>query len=113
LSKRSNSPSDLKAQLREIERQISDVVDTIVAVGKSDALTQRLKQLESQRKTLMRRAEPAVSTMIPRFADRWSEIVSNLERLPARAKPRELQVGSRPAHDVHKRLAAVERFTPY
>ncbi len=85
-------PNVLQDQLATIDRQISDVVDTLVTVGQSGALTAKLAALETQRNELVRHLNASeadsleIPDIIPGFAARWREVVSDLERLHRRAK---------------------------
>ena len=80
-------PDVLHGQLETIDRQISDVVDTLVKVGRSDALTAKLADLETQRNEFAEHLNAAkaevleIPDIIPQFAERWRKVVSDLERL--------------------------------
>ena len=91
---------------REIEKQIA-VVETLVAVGKSDALTGRLRELEKQKRALAQKVSSAVPfRLLPGAADRWRELVANLE--PLNPTPDEMEIARQLLHDNIREVAITE-----
>ena len=66
----------------DLERQIANVVDTLATVGKSAALTEKLKALETERAALTP-VEPKSrpTQLIVGADDVWQDVVTNLEVL--------------------------------
>jgi DNA invertase Pin-like site-specific DNA recombinase len=90
IQKANRKPRTNGSDLKALDKQIADVVDTLVAVGKSDALTAKLRELEKQRRALLQAtAQPA--RIVPGAADQWHELVSKLEHLHQYATPDEME----------------------
>ena len=80
-------------KLKAVEQQINNVVDSLASVGKSDALTSRLRSLEAQRITLIERSQTAAPIpLVAGVTDTWKQIVSNLENLRDYAEPDEVDI---------------------
>jgi hypothetical protein len=84
IRKQGRSKTDNKARIRVLSRQIDDVLETLIAVGKSDALTAKLCDLEKENRELEKKPRASVQRLIPNISDHWRELVCNLERLSAR-----------------------------
>lgn len=76
--------SGLKAELVRLEKQISNVVDTLSAVGRSGALTTKLQQLESEKArieaTISAAAKPP--RIVPNVEKVLRERITTLEQMP-------------------------------
>ena len=74
----------LKADIRQLDDQIKNVVDTLTAVGQSDALTAKLRQLEQDKAELLVRlaSEKRPPTIVPNVTKLVRERIETLERLP-------------------------------
>ena len=72
-----------EASLNRLEKQIRDVIDTLITVGKSEALTQRLCELERDKDNLRARLqfEQRPPTIVPNVSKIVSEQVETLERI--------------------------------
>ncbi len=71
------------AKLTELDEQIANVVDSLATMGKSAALTAKLKELEHKRQgvAVSTADSPPEPTTLINAADIWTKIVSNLEIL--------------------------------
>jgi hypothetical protein len=98
---------DRKAELAALDRQIADLADTIIVVGKSDGLTAKLRELEKQKRALGQQAPP-VSVLMTGAADQWRELVTNIEGLAKHAKPDELEAARMILHDYVGEVSVVE-----
>lgn len=88
-------------ELRDIKKQIDNVVESLATVGQSEALTAKLSALEARRAelTAYRPAE-----MLTGAEDAWREVVSGLEGLHKNAKPDEVE---RAREDLKKVLGEI------
>ncbi len=86
---KTTSASDLK----KLDRQISDIAQTICDVGRSDILTNKLKGLESERQQITSQLINSYPTtnIVVGAADQWKKVVSNLENLHKYARPDEVE----------------------
>ena len=89
--KQVRSKTDNKARIGMLSRQIDDLLETLIQIGKSDALTEKLRGLEKEKRELENIPTASVQRLVPNISDHWRDIVSNLERLGSRAKPDELE----------------------
>jgi DNA invertase Pin-like site-specific DNA recombinase len=80
---------DHSAEIRRIDKQITTLVDTLMTVGKSDALTARLTELE-KRKAQLESVE-SVAIIVPDAEKVWQRIVGNLENLKDSADPGQVE----------------------
>ena len=80
------------SDLKKLDRQINDLAETICEVGRSDILTAKLKELEAERQKLNAQvsSSPATSKFLPGAAEKWREIVTNLENLNKYARQDEV-----------------------
>ncbi len=104
----SQGTEDRSEQMKGLDRQIADLADTIIEIGKSDVLTERLRKLEKQKEAISRQASREIRTVLPRITDRWRELVTNLEALPTLAKPDELETARSVLHDLIGTVSIVE-----
>lgn len=74
----------LKADIKRIDAQITNVVETLAAVGQSDALTAKLRQLEQDKaERLVRLAsEKRPPAIVPNVTKLVRERIETLESLP-------------------------------
>jgi len=80
------------SDIRNLDRQISDLAETICDVGRSDILTAKLKELEERREKLASQLSSSSPTkMVAGAADQWKKVVSNLENLHKYARPDEVE----------------------
>ena len=83
------------SDLKKLDRQISDLAETICEVGRSDILTAKLKKLEAERQQKANVLDFSTRQTTPNLfegaADQWTKIVSNLENLHKYAKPDEVE----------------------
>ena len=92
IRKQARAPKrDYKAELSKIDRQIDNVVESLVSVGKSEALTGRLRELESKRAELEISAAAKPVPIQAGAADKWAEVVGDLENLRNRATAGEIE----------------------
>ena len=91
IRKQGRSKADNKSRIRVVSRQIDDLLETLIEVGKSEALTTKLRSLEKEKGELEKKSVSSIHQLVPKISDHWREIVSNLERLGERAKPDELE----------------------
>ncbi len=88
----STTRTSAKKQIAEIDRKIQNVVDSLEAVGQSEALSDKLMELEDRKQELAPLlALSTTSIIVPGAADKWREIVNNLENLREYAKPDEME----------------------
>lgn len=80
---------DNTAEIKKLDKQIADVVDTLVTVGKSAALTAKLKELEARRDRLANQA--TVTPMVAGAEDTWKRIAADLEDLKDYAEPDQVE----------------------
>ena len=81
----------------------------LVAVGKSDALTAKLRDLEKQKRALAQKVPSAVPSMLlTGAADQWRELVGNLERLNRYATPDEMEAARVMLRDYIGEIAVTE-----
>ncbi len=92
IRKQAEAPKrNFKAEIATLDRQIQIVVESLVAVGNSDALTTKLRELESRRADVASAAKENPSPLVVGAADKWAEIVADLENLRTRATPGEVE----------------------
>lgn len=74
----------LKRDLKLVERQIENVVDSLSTIGTSKALTAKLRQLEADRATLQAQiaAGPAPVQIVPDVGRHVRSVIETLESLP-------------------------------
>lgn len=96
-----------QAELAALERQIADLADTIVAVGKSDGLTAKLRELEKQKRALAHQPPP-VAVLMAGAADQWRDLVANLDQIGKYAQPDELELARTIVHDYIGEVSVVE-----
>lgn len=74
----------LKTEMRRINAQIDNVVDSLTAVGRSDALTAKLRQLEADKAAIAAQIvyEPKPPEIVPDVAKRVRELIKSLENIP-------------------------------
>ena len=96
------------AEIATLDRQIADVIETLVAVGKPEGLTAKLRELE-QRKRVLGRQSAVVPQLVNGAAAQWREIVSNLERLADYSTPDELETARTLLADYIGEVSVVER----
>ncbi len=74
----------LKANISQLDAQITNVVETLTAVGQSDALTAKLLQLEQDKAELLVRlaSEKRPPAIVPNVSKLVRERIETLERLP-------------------------------
>jgi len=90
IRKQAKAPKrDYKAEIRKFDKQIENIVDSLVAVGSSPALTSKLRVLEEHREELAS-IQPATTELVTGAAEKWVEVASNLENLCDIAKPDEM-----------------------
>ena len=74
----------LKSDLNRVDKQIENVIDALADVGRSKALSAKLKQLESERDTL--RAElnnrPPPPQIVPNVGKHLRTLIGSLEDIP-------------------------------
>lgn len=93
IRKRAKRPKrDLSAEIRKVDKQIADVVETLVSVGRSKALTDKLGKLEAQKADLEAATQTAdVQPLITNADKAWRKVVGDLENLATYAKPDEVE----------------------
>ena len=74
-----------------LDRQIADLADTIIAVGKSDGLTTKLRELERRKRALTQRTAN-VSRPVIGAVEEWRTVVANLRSLADYSTPGELEI---------------------
>ena len=89
------------------DKQIADLADTIIAVGTSDVLTTKLRELERQKRVLAQMA-PTVPALTTGAADQWRELVANRENLGTYARPDEMEIARTIIHDYIGEVSVVE-----
>jgi hypothetical protein len=90
IRRRASAPKrDLKKERLELDTKIQNAVDTLVELGRSDALTARLRDLEAKRDRLAELTE-SPARLVTGADEKWREIVSNLENLKDYALPDEV-----------------------
>ncbi|MGH8194920.1 MAG: zinc ribbon domain-containing protein [Woeseiaceae bacterium] len=74
----------LKRDLKLIERQIDNVVESLSTIGTSEALTAKLRQLEADKAALAAQmaVRPAPVQIVPDVAKHVRQVVNSLETLP-------------------------------
>ena len=82
---------DIKGERAELDQQITHVVESLAAVGRSDALTAKLKELEGRRADLERFDESTVEWLVVGAEDHWRALVADLENLRDYAEPHEVE----------------------
>ena len=85
---------DVKGEIKKLDEQIKNVVDSLVALGSSLALTTKLRNLEEQKEALSSQ-RPVTTDLIAGATEKWCEIASNLENLSDYAKPDEITTARR------------------
>jgi hypothetical protein len=107
LAARRPSGPDPKVELAAIDKQIADLADTIIAVGRSEVLTAKLRELEKHKRALAQQA-PRVTAVTAGAADQWRELVANLENLSKYARPDEMEIARAVIHDYIGEVSVVE-----
>ncbi|MEX0708060.1 MAG: recombinase family protein [Woeseia sp.] len=93
------------AKLKRIEKQIQDVTETLCEVGRSDALTAKLKALESEKRSLQR---PATVPLVVGAEKKWRTIVGELENLRKYAQPDEMESARAALREIVGEVSVVE-----
>jgi hypothetical protein len=106
LSDTSNS-CDSEARRVELDRQISDIAQTICEVGRSDILTAKLKELEAERQQVGA-AQPAAFLTAGTSVQAWTKIVANLENLHKYAMPDEVETARAALRGIIGEVTVVE-----
>ncbi len=101
---KTTSASDLK----KLDRQISDIAQTICEVGRSDILTKKLKTLETERADISRRSSHSAIPLLAGAADQWKKVVSNLENLHKYARPDEVEIARNALRGIIGEVTVVE-----
>jgi site-specific DNA recombinase len=107
LAARKPSGPDPKVELAALDKQIADLADTIIAVGKSDVLTAKLRELEKQKRALAQQA-PRPAALLTGASDQWRELVTNLEHLGKYARPDEMELARAVIHDYIGEVSVIE-----
>ena len=98
--------------LKKLDRQINDLAETICEVGKSDILTAKLKKLETERQSLKAKSSSSTTCkLIAGTAEKWREIVGNLEDLRHYATPDEIDSARQALHEIVGEVSVVEKGT--
>ncbi len=113
---RKNSPrsaTDIERKLKELDRQINDLAETICEVGRSDIVTAKLKELEAERRSLNAQVSSVASAakLLPGATDKWREIVVDLENPNKVAQPDEMDTARRALRDIIGEVTVVEEDT--
>lgn len=91
IRKQAKAPKkDYRAEIREIDGQIDNVVQSLAAVGSSQALTDKLSELEAEKERLTA-LRPAPTQMVTGAERKWKEVISDLGNLKDYAKPDEVE----------------------
>ena len=112
VTRRQDIGEDASLRRRTLDRQINDLTETICEVGRSDILTAKLKELETERQHLpvrQDRSRPAV--LITDAADKWRDIVVDLESLNQVAQPDEMETARRLLREIIGEITVVEDDT--
>ena len=105
-------PGTTKKQIAQVELQIQNVVDGIVAAGQSDALTTRLRDLEKRKAELEAISSSSPTSKIITGAEsKWREIVGNLENLRHYATPDEISSAREAIREIVGEISVVEKGT--
>jgi len=98
--------------LKTLDRQIKDLAETICEVGRSDILTKKLKDLESEKRQLAADVSAQKATpvnLLAGAADQWTKIVSNLEDLRHYAKPDEMDSARAAIREIVGEISVFEK----
>ena len=90
---------DIKGEIKKLDEQIENVVDSLVVLGSSAALTAKLRKLEEQREVLSNQ-RPVTTDLITGATEKWCEIASNLENISDYAKPDEVTEARRLVREI-------------
>ena len=90
---------DIKGEIKKLDEQIENVVDSLVALGSSMALTAKLRKLEEQREALSNQ-RPVTTDLIAGATEKWCEIASNLENISDYAKADEVTEARRLVREI-------------
>ena len=82
---------DYKAEIQRVDMQIQNVVDSLAAAGQSDALSNKLRELEDRRADFSAMSETPSVPLLAGASDEWKKIVMNLENLRLYAQPDEIE----------------------
>lgn len=82
---------DYKSEIDEIDQQIQNVVDSLATIGQSDALTEKLRDLEVRKAEMPTFVDLPNMPLIESATEKWKEIVSDLENLRNCANPDEVE----------------------
>ena len=105
-------PGTMKKQIAQVELQIQNVVDGIVAAGQSNALTTRLRDLEKRKAELEAISSSSPTSKIITGAEsKWREIVGNLENLRHYATPDEISSAREAIREIVGEISVVEKGT--
>jgi hypothetical protein len=100
--------TDFGADLAKLDKQIADVADTIIAMGKSDVLTAKLRELEKRKRMLAQERAATVPTIVTGGVEQWTEIAANLARIGDKMTPDELETAREIVHDYIGEVSVVE-----
>ena len=79
------------ARIKDLDRQVKDLAETICEVGRSDILTAKLRALEVERTQLSKRRDKSqIGNFVAGATNQWRTTVENLEYLGKVAKPHEM-----------------------
>ncbi len=103
----------LASDIKKLDRQISDLAETICEVGRSNILTAKLRDLEEQRERLASQVSSVASAtkMVTGAPDKWREIVSNLEDLRHYATPDEIESARAEIREIVGEVLMIEKGT--
>ena len=109
VSKPSNSTT--KKEFSKLDRQINDLAETICEVGRSDILTEKLRDLEERKEWLTSQvaARRTPSKLVTGASDKWHDVVSNLENLRHYATPDEMESARAEIREIVGEVLMIER----
>ncbi len=100
---------DEAARRQEIDRQVSDLADTICEVGRSNIQTAKLQGLEEERLRLSRYTDKSrISDLVNGTASQWRATLENLENLGKVAKPDEMEDARSALREIIGEIKVVE-----
>jgi DNA invertase Pin-like site-specific DNA recombinase len=102
IRKRAKAPKrNYAAEIAKLDRQIESVVDTLVSVGQSRALTARLKDLEGHKADLVVASQAAsMQPILAGAEDTWKKIIGDLENLKDYTTPDQIEEARRLIRDI-------------
>ncbi len=107
------SNSTRKKDIAKLDRQINDLAETICEVGRSDILTEKLRELEGQRERLASQISTPMSAskLVTGAQEKWREIVGNLEDLRHYATPDEVESARAEIREIVGEVLMIEKGT--